>query len=54
MSVAMPSLSIKDLAVAISTRAELLRMTHRYINEGRNWSRLFVLTEWSSLLGEMI
>jgi len=33
-------LSIKDLAVAISTR--VLKMTHHYINQGRNRSRLFV------------
>ena len=49
VSVTMSLLSIKDLAVAISTRAgpaeddPLL-----YINEGQNRSRRFVVREWSS------
>jgi len=43
VSVTMPLLSIEDLAVAIFHQNwGLLRMTHCYINKGRNQSRLFV------------
>ena len=42
VSVTMPLLSIKDLAVAISTRVGPAEDDHCYTNKGRNRSRLFV------------
>ena len=42
VSVTMPLLSIKTLQLLFPPEWGLLRMTHHYINKGRNQSRLFV------------
>jgi len=51
LSVTMPLLGIKDLVVAISTRAGPAEDDPPlYINKGRNRSRLFVVREIVELL----
>ena len=55
VSVTMSLLNIKDLAVAISTRAGPAQDDPPlYINEAPNWSRLFVVKERVELLIEML
>ena len=54
VSVTMPLLGIKDLVVAISTRAGPAEEDPPlYINEGQNRSRLFVVKERVELLIEL-